>query len=205
MRVEIGGISYTAAPFNGYYMGTEIGRNLGDANRYNMLPVIAARMGLDTTMNRSLWKDAALVVLNQAILFSFHKQGITIVDHHTASNQFVCHQRREEQAGRTTYGDWGWLVPPVSGSLSPLFHRPYEDRVMKPNIFYQSTPFGKGMTTIQVEDGWIVQEKEYNNIVCEVIVALQEQLTPLVWEYLPPDAKDALIQHDMEKGGYRWQ
>ncbi|MGR5915266.1 nitric oxide synthase oxygenase [Bacillus pacificus] len=29
MRLEIGGISYTAAPFNGWYMGTEIGaRNL---------------------------------------------------------------------------------------------------------------------------------------------------------------------------------
>ena len=26
MRLEIGGISYTAAPFNGWYMGTEIGR-----------------------------------------------------------------------------------------------------------------------------------------------------------------------------------
>ncbi len=30
MRMEIGGVSYTAAPFNGWYMGTEIGaRNLG--------------------------------------------------------------------------------------------------------------------------------------------------------------------------------
>ena len=42
MRLEIGGISYTAAPFNGWYMGTEIGaRNLGDIGRYNLLPLIA--------------------------------------------------------------------------------------------------------------------------------------------------------------------
>ena len=33
MRLEIGGLSYNAAPFNGWYMGTEIGaRNLADEN-----------------------------------------------------------------------------------------------------------------------------------------------------------------------------
>ena len=46
MRLEIGGISYPAAPFNGWYMGTEIGaRNLGDVKRYNLLPVIAEQTG----------------------------------------------------------------------------------------------------------------------------------------------------------------
>ena len=46
MRLEIGGIDYPAAPFNGWYMGTEIGaRNLADADRYDLLPVIAARHG----------------------------------------------------------------------------------------------------------------------------------------------------------------
>ena len=49
MRLEIGGVRYPAAPFNGWYMGTEIGaRNLADADRYDLLPVVAARMGLDT-------------------------------------------------------------------------------------------------------------------------------------------------------------
>ena len=52
----------TAAPFNGWYMGTEIGaRNLADHDRYNMLPMIAHHMGLDTTTERSLWRDRALV------------------------------------------------------------------------------------------------------------------------------------------------
>jgi len=57
-------------------MGTEIGaRNLGDVNRYNLLPVIAERMGLDTRSDRTLWKDRALVELNVAVLSSFARHG----------------------------------------------------------------------------------------------------------------------------------
>ena len=43
MPLAIGGITYPAAPFNGWYLGTEIGaRNLADADRYDLLPVVAA-------------------------------------------------------------------------------------------------------------------------------------------------------------------
>jgi nitric oxide synthase oxygenase domain/subunit len=42
-----GGHRFTAAPFSGYYVGTEIGsRNFGDEGRYNLLPIIAERRGL---------------------------------------------------------------------------------------------------------------------------------------------------------------
>lgn len=38
MKLEVGGIHYNAAPFNGWYMGTEIGaRNLADEKRYDKL------------------------------------------------------------------------------------------------------------------------------------------------------------------------
>ena len=48
MKLEIGGITYPAAPFNVWYMGTEIGaRNLADEYLYNMLPKIGSLMGLD--------------------------------------------------------------------------------------------------------------------------------------------------------------
>jgi len=141
MRLEIGGISYPAAPFNGWYMGTEIGRNLGDEDRYHLLPTIAQKMGLNMKKNRSLWRDQALVELNKAVLFSYDEQGVTMVDHHTASRQFVCHQEREERAGRETSGDWGWLVPPLSGSLSPIFHRSYHNDALTPNFWYQDPPW----------------------------------------------------------------
>ena len=46
MPLAIGGITYPAAPFNGWYVGTEIGaRNLADADRYDLLPVVAERHG----------------------------------------------------------------------------------------------------------------------------------------------------------------
>jgi nitric-oxide synthase, bacterial len=143
MRMEIGGISYTAAPFNGWYMGTEIGaRNLADVNRYNMLPVIAKHLGLDTRSDRSLWKDQALVELNRAVLHSFATLGITIVDHHTATRQFICHEELEQQAGRTVPAHWAWIVPPMSGSATPVFHRfHYKNTTLKPNFFYQRAPW----------------------------------------------------------------
>jgi len=40
MVLEIGGLQFPAAPFNGWYMSSEIGsRNLSDVYRYNMLKV----------------------------------------------------------------------------------------------------------------------------------------------------------------------
>ena len=40
MMLEIGGLEFTACPFNGWYMGTEIGvRNFCDTQRYNILEV----------------------------------------------------------------------------------------------------------------------------------------------------------------------
>jgi nitric-oxide synthase, bacterial len=138
MRLEIGGISYTAAPFNGWYMGTEIGaRNLGDVDRYNQLPVIAAAMGLDTRSERTLWKDRAIIELNVAVLSSFAKCNVRIVDHHTASRQFIIHQDREQQAGCPLSADWGWIVPPISGSTTQVFHTPYTDYHQTPNFFQQ--------------------------------------------------------------------
>ncbi len=142
MRLEIGGISYSAAPFNGWYMGTEIGaRNFGDASRYNMLPTIAQMMGLDIHSNRTLWKDRAMVELNIAVLHSFARHGVTIVDHHTASQQFAWHESLEKKAGRILPADWSWIVPPLSSSTTPVFHCPYEDVTFTPNLFYQPMPW----------------------------------------------------------------
>jgi nitric-oxide synthase len=138
MRLEIGGLSYTAAPFNGWYMGTEIGaRNLADEHRYNLLPRIASLMGLDTSRESYLWRDKALVELNVAVLHSYKENGVMIVDHHTAARQFMRFEERETRNGRSVTGDWTWLIPPVSPATTPIFHKHYEDRVATPNFFYQ--------------------------------------------------------------------
>ena len=94
MYLEIGGVRYPAAPFNGWYMCTEIGsRDLGDAVRYAQLPVIAAHMGLPLGSERNLWKDRAMTELNVAVLHSFAAAGVTITDHHTESAAPGRHRR----------------------------------------------------------------------------------------------------------------
>jgi nitric-oxide synthase len=133
MCLEIGGICYRAAPFNGWYMGTEIGaRNLADEERYDLLPEIAKRLGLDVATERSLWRDRALVELNVAVLYSFDRAGVTLADHHNESRRFLTHLAREERAGRAVPADWSWIVPPVSGAATPVFHRYYDNADLRP-------------------------------------------------------------------------
>jgi nitric-oxide synthase len=128
MRLVIGGVQYAAAPFNGWYMGTEVGaRNLADADRYDLLPAVAERMGLSTQSDRTMWRDRALVELTLAVQHSFDVAGVTMADHHTESRRFLTHLAREEEAGRRCLADWSWIVPPVSGSQTPVFHRYYDE------------------------------------------------------------------------------
>ena len=127
---------FPCAPFNGWYMGTEIGaRNLGDAHRYNLLPEVAERLGL--RRDRGLWKDHALLVLNEAVLHSFERDGVRVVDHHQASREFLTHCEREQAQGREVQAEWSWIVPPVSGSATGVFHRLYPLQPRLPNLLPQ--------------------------------------------------------------------
>ncbi|WP_083675878.1 nitric oxide synthase oxygenase [Paenibacillus borealis] len=143
MQLEIGGIRYTAAPFNGWYMETEIGsRNLGDTGRYNRLPAVADLLGLDRSTNTSLWKDRALLELNRAVLHSYKLAGVSIVDHHTAADQFVRFQEQEKQRGREVSGKWHWLIPPVSPSATPIWNdNKLKELNLSPRLVYQSSAY----------------------------------------------------------------
>jgi nitric-oxide synthase len=139
MIVTIGGLDYPCAPFNGFYMGTEIAsRNLADENRYNLLAKVASAIG-DAPDNdkRHLWKDRALLELNRAVLHSYDRAGVTIVDHHRASEQYMEFARHEHAAGRVPSGDWPWIVPPQASAACPVFHLPMRDLQAVPN-FYRS-------------------------------------------------------------------
>ena len=141
MYLDVGGVCYPAAPFNGWYMCTEIGsRDLGDSGRYDQLPVIARRMGLSTASDRTLWKDKAMTELNLAVLHSFSRAGVTISDHHTESVRFLQHVEREERQGRACPADWTWIVPPAASSATPVFHRYYQDFDQAPNFYRHPAP-----------------------------------------------------------------
>jgi len=141
MCLEIGGIQYPAAPFNGWYLATEIGaRNFADEDRYDMLAPVAERLGIDTSEPESLWRDEAVVALTRAVHHSFDAEGVMIVDHHTVTEQFEAFERREKAAGRTVYGDWTWLIPPVSPATTPIWKNKYEMKMVDPNFYYQESP-----------------------------------------------------------------
>lgn len=143
MALDAGGILYRFAPFNGWYLDAEIAaRNLTDADRYNLLPEIAERMGLDITSDRTLWRDKALLLLVEAVLHSFDKAGVRIADHHAVGHEFLEFCRSEQAAGREPYGRWMWLVPPVSASTSVLYREPFKDVLIKPAYRHQPPVWG---------------------------------------------------------------
>nr|ABO09632.1 nitric oxide synthase form B [Physarum polycephalum] len=136
-----GGVQYTCTPFNGWFMGTELSRNLGDIQRYNLLPEIATKLGVDPAgPPSSMWQEKANLELNAAILPSFQKSRVSIVDHHTAAAGFMNFWDAEHAAGRGVPADWVWLVPPCAGSASPLFHLEMANWLQKPAYFPMEFP-----------------------------------------------------------------
>lgn len=142
MLFDCGGIEFTASPFNGWYMATEIGaRNFSDTSRYNLLKPIAKLMNIDTSNNATLWKDRAMIELTFATLHSFNSAGVTIADHYASSESFMTHFKEEVKLRGGCPADWVWIVPPISGSATPVFHQEMLRYDLKPSYEYQSDPW----------------------------------------------------------------
>ncbi len=148
-RVELGGVDYGCIPFNGWFMGTEIARNLWEENRYGKANAIANVLDLDTSSESTLWRDRAFLELNVAVLHSFQKASVSMVDHQTASQQFLTHDLREKRAGRETPAQWSWIVPPAGGSTCPVWHHEMRDFLVEPQYHYAADKWA-------VEDGQVV-------------------------------------------------
>uniref|UniRef100_A0A8C3VF72 Nitric oxide synthase n=1 Tax=Catharus ustulatus TaxID=91951 RepID=A0A8C3VF72_CATUS len=139
MLLEIGGLEFSACPFSGWYMGTEIGvRDYCDNSRYNILEQVAKKMNLDMRKTSSLWKDQALVEINIAVLYSFQSDKVTIVDHHSATESFIKHMENEYRCRGGCPADWVWIVPPMSGSITPVFHQEMLNYRLTPSFEYQA-------------------------------------------------------------------
>ena len=135
-RMEVGGIQYGCVPFNGWFMETEIARNLWEDERYGMAETIAKAMGLDTSSEQTLWRDRAFLELNVAVLHSFSQSRVTLVDHQTASRQFMTHDLREKRAGRECPAQWSWVVPSAGGSTTAVWHHEMRDFYLSPGYHY---------------------------------------------------------------------
>lgn len=68
---------------------------------------------------------------------------VTIVDHHAATSSFMKHLENEQKARGGCPADWAWIVPPISGSLTPVFHQEMVNYFLSPAFRYQvPTPTG---------------------------------------------------------------
>nr|ACZ60615.1 nitric oxide synthase [Panulirus argus] len=138
LMFDCGGLEFPAAPFNGWYMVSEIGtRDLCDPHRFNILESVGRYMGLDTRSPTNLWKDKALIEVNIAVLHSFQRLNVTIVDHHSAAESFMKHFENEQKLRGGCPADWVWIVPPLSGSITPVFHQEMSLYYLKPSYEYQ--------------------------------------------------------------------
>ncbi|KAG7170858.1 Nitric oxide synthase, salivary gland-like, partial [Homarus americanus] len=147
---DCGGLEFPAAPFNGWYMASEIGtRDLCDPQRLNILETVGVKMGLDTRSPTNLWKDKALVEVNIAVIHSFQKMNVTIMDHHSAAESFMKHFENEQKLRGGCPADWVWIVPPLSGSITPVFHQEMSLYYLKPAyeaVKFTSKLFGKALS-----------------------------------------------------------
>ena len=62
--------------------------------------------------------------------------NVTITDHHSAAESFMKHLEMEQKYRGGCPGDWVWLVPPISGSATPVFHQEFALYQLKPCYMY---------------------------------------------------------------------
>jgi nitric-oxide synthase len=95
-----GALAYPVA-FSGFSAGFEMARrDLASPLRYDALPTIARCLGLDTTRPEPSWSEDARHVLDQAILYSFGRDGLLPP---TASTRLEIHHRYLPAA---EHGQW---------------------------------------------------------------------------------------------------
>ena len=59
------------------------------------------------------------------------------MDHHAATVSFMKHLDNEQKARGGCPADWAWIVPPISGSLTPVFHQEMVNYILSPAFRYQ--------------------------------------------------------------------
>ena len=60
-----------------------------------------------------------------------------MVDHHTASQQFMTHDLREKRSGIECPAQWSWVVPPLGGSMTRVWHHEMRHFDLEPSFVYQ--------------------------------------------------------------------
>lgn len=71
MLLEIGGLEFPACPFNGWYMGTEIGvRDFCDTQRYNVLEVLQYFLLLKIfTVEKRRFRGSSILIFFHFVMY----------------------------------------------------------------------------------------------------------------------------------------
>ena len=132
-KMNLGGVVYQNIPFNGWFVTTEIVRNLME--RYDVGPDVARVIGLDIKTD-PMWRQTASCELERMVNYSFQKNGFTIVDPMTVGRSFCTHvQREREQFGRECPAQWSWIGGLV-GPTNPTWHLEMRDFLVNPQYEY---------------------------------------------------------------------
>ena len=99
---------------------------------------MARILKLDTSSTVNMWIDRVAAEMGEAVLHSFNAAGATIVDQHKQAEQFMEFFKSEHKARGGCPADWVWIVPPMSGSLTPVFHQEMLNYQLCPAYHYQA-------------------------------------------------------------------
>lgn len=153
MSLSIGGLEYSLAPFNGWYVSAEIGaRNFGDDHRYAMLAPVAERMGLDMSSPTTMWRAKAMIELVDAVRHSFDAAGVTIVSWEKVERQFMAWHDRLAAAGAAPPTNRDWMLNPIAPTAGSAFQRTFNTPDVRPNFYHhdQAPPTMPSPATLQV-------------------------------------------------------
>ena len=75
--------------------------------------------------------------INTIQSISMQMAKVTLTDHHSAAESFIQHMDNEQRLRGGCPADWVWIVPPISGSVTPVFHQEMMSYQMKPAFLYQ--------------------------------------------------------------------
>lgn len=70
------------------------------------------------------------------------------MDHHSAAESFMKYMQNEYRVRGGCPADWVWIVPPISGSITPVFHQEMLNYVLTPFYYYQVHIFQKNMILV---------------------------------------------------------
>ena len=159
--MNLGGIKYPCSPFNGWFLSTEVVRNL--IERYDVTKLLAPIFGIN--LDDKLVKVKVSAELETAVLHSFEKEKFTVVDPVGVGESFLTHCKRERESGRECPAQWSWIGG-LLGSTNPTWHLEMRDFKKCPQYDYCCDPSELiSLEGFKKERNTVVKEQSQNQLV----------------------------------------